>query len=143
MSVADTPQMSIEAMNERIRRCAFNAWLGLEIVAAGAGEVEVRIPWRAEMGGSPDTGNAHGGVLAAIIDATSSYAVASGIGRIGATLDMRIDYHRGAKPGPLRALGRVLKAGKTIATADVDLFDAADTLVASGRVVFFVRPPAS
>lgn len=140
--MANAPLMSIAAMNERIQRCAFNAWLGLEVVAASAGEVEIRAAWRAEMGGSPDTGNAHGGVLAAIIDATSSYAVASSIGRIGPTLDMRVDYHRGAKPGPLRAVGRMLKVGKTIATVDVELFDAGEKRVASGRVVFFVQAPA-
>lgn len=133
------PLMSLEAMNARVRRCAFNTWLGIDIVAASAGEVTVQVPWREEMGGSPDAGTTHGGVLAAIIDATASYTVASAIGRIGPTLDLRVDYHKGAKPGPLTALGRLVKAGRSIVTVDVSLQDADGNLLASGRMVSFVQ----
>jgi len=134
-----TPLMSVDTMNERIRRCAFNHWLGLEVLSADTENLSMRINWRAEMGGSPDAGTTHGGVLAAIIDATASYTAAAAVGRIGPTLDMRVDYHRGAKPGAMTASGKVVKAGRSIATVDVQLNDSAGALVASGRVVFFVQ----
>jgi uncharacterized protein (TIGR00369 family) len=133
------PLMSIEAMNARIHRSPFNRWLGLEAIAATATDVVIRVNWREEMGGSPDTGAAHGGVLAAIVDATASYTVAAAIGRIGPTLDMRVDFHKSAKPGNITATGRLIKMGRSIASVDVTLCDVDGKLISSGRVVFFVQ----
>ncbi len=130
--------MSIETMNERIERSQFNKWLGLKVIAANTETLELHAAWRDAMSGNPDTGVAHGGVLAAIIDAAASYTVSAATGRIGVTLDMRIDYHRAAKPGPLIAHGAVVKVGRTINTVDVRLSDVSGQLVCSGRIVYFL-----
>lgn len=136
--MSDAPAMPIETMNERIQRCPFNKWLGLEVVAATPETLEMHVSFREEMAGNPDTGAIHGGVLSAIVDAAASYAVAAAVGRIGATLDMRVDYHRGAKPGRLVAYGTMVKAGRTINTVDVRVNDTSGKLVCSGRVVYFL-----
>ena len=136
--MSDAPAMPIEVMNERIQRCPFNKWLGLEVVAATPETLEMHAGWRDEMAGNPDTGAVHGGVLSAVVDAAASYAVAAATGRIGATLDMRVDYHRGAKSGGLVAHGVMVKAGRTINTVDVRVTDSSGKLVCSGRVVYFL-----
>lgn len=132
------PLMSIETMNERIQRVAFNRWLGLKVVAADAQAVELHAGWRDEMSGNPDTGAVHGGVLAAIVDASASYVVAAATGRIGATLDMRVDYHRAARAGQLVVHGTIVKAGRSITTADIRVHDETGALVCSGRAVYFL-----
>jgi uncharacterized protein (TIGR00369 family) len=81
-------------------------------------------------------------VLASLIDLAADYAVAARLGRGAATVDMRVDYHRAAMPGPLVARAAVIKVGGTLATAEARVFDERDELVASGRALFFTRAPS-
>ena len=128
--------LTVEQMNGRLRKSPFNNWLGLEVTAADADVIVFRVPWRPEFTGSPDTGFAHGGILASIIDAVASFAISSRLGRFSSTIDMRVDYHYGMAPGELRAEGRVVKLGRTISVADARLFDEKGVLVSSGRAVY-------
>lgn len=77
-----------------------NAALGLELVAAAAGDVEMRLPWAPELVGNPDTGVLHGGAVTSLVDATCGAAVFLAIvpPRPIATLDLRIDHLRQARP---------------------------------------------
>lgn len=82
----------------------YNAWLGLQTVEAGAkgeGRIVLRLPFRAELVGNPVTGVLHGGPITAAMDAACGASVFLAMReplRI-ATLDLRIDYLRGATPG--------------------------------------------
>ena len=71
-----------------------NRSLGLEVVRVRQREVWVRLPYRAELVGNPETGVLHGGAVSSMMDAASGLAVMSRLGRGGsiATLDLRIDY---------------------------------------------------
>ena len=77
-----------------------SAVLGLEPLAVDAGGVQVRLPWRAELVGNPDTEVIHGGVITTLVDQTSGAAVLAALGgpRAIATLDLRIDHLRPALP---------------------------------------------
>lgn len=77
--------------------------------------------------------NLHGGILATLVDLTADFAIAARIGRALPTIDLRIDYHRPVSDGEVRATGTVIKAGRTIATAEARVYDAKGSLVASGR----------
>jgi uncharacterized protein (TIGR00369 family) len=132
--------VEIDAFN---RRCPFNAWLGVRVVAASNAGVELEVPWRDELVGSPDLRTMHGGVLAAIVETTAGLSLLAALGQAGPAIDLRVDYHRPVRSGPLRGRGRVLRAGGTITSVESYLHDADDRLVASGRAVFFVpRTPA-
>jgi uncharacterized protein (TIGR00369 family) len=110
--------------------------IGLELVRAEAGEVEMRLPWRDGLGRSDDSDWYHGGVISALIDIAGDYAIASRLGRWVATIDLRVDYLRPARRGELRALARAVKVGRTVGVADVELRDAQGTLVAIGRCAY-------
>lgn len=78
----------------------YNSALGLLVADVGAGEATMRLPYRAELIGNPDTGVLHGGVITGMIDATCGLAVFLKLAtpvRI-ATLDLRIDYLKPATP---------------------------------------------
>ena len=111
----------------------FHRWLGLKIVQQNNDHLELEMPWRDELVSNPVIGAVHGGILASLIDLTGLYAIIAAGGIAKATVDMRVDYHRAATNGPLRAFGRVVKLGKTISTADTRIIDDDDRLVASGR----------
>lgn len=77
-----------------------NAALGLEMVLAAPGDVEIRMPWSPELVGNPDTGVLHGGAVTSLVDATCGAAVFLTVvpPRPIATLDLRIDHLRQAQP---------------------------------------------
>ena len=111
----------------------FHRWLGLKIVQQNNDHLELEMPWREELVSNPVIGAVHGGILASLIDLTGLYAIIAAGGIARATVDLRVDYHRAATNGPLRAIGQVVKLGKTISTADTRILDDDDRLVASGR----------
>jgi uncharacterized protein (TIGR00369 family) len=133
------PKLDFETLATMVKDCPFHEWLGVELVSLDATGIAIRMPWRAEFVSDPDRGYTHGGVLASFIDLAADYAVAAKLGRGAPTVDMRVDYHRAAMPGPLLARAAVIKLGGTLATAEARVLDEHDELVASGRALFFTR----
>jgi uncharacterized protein (TIGR00369 family) len=133
------PALDFATLAAMVKDCPFHQWLGVELVSLDARGISIRMPWRAEFVSDPDRGYAHGGVLASLIDLAADYAVAARLGRGAATVDMRVDFHRAAMPGPLIARAAVIKVGSTLATAEARVLDQNDGLVASGRALFFTR----
>jgi uncharacterized protein (TIGR00369 family) len=116
----------------------FNTWLGIEVIAASAEGVDLRVPWRPEFGGAP--GTTHGGILASLIDTAAFLALVAAQDAGGPTIDMRVDVHRSTAGEPLNVHSRVLRRGATVSTADVLIHDAHERLIASGRCVFLTQP---
>ena len=133
------PKLDFETLAAMVKDCPFHEWLGVELVSLDATGIAIRMPWRAEFVSDPDRGYTHGGVVASLIDLAADYAVAAKLGRGAPTVDMRVDYHRAAMPGPLLARAAVIKLGGTLATAEARVLDEHDELVASGRALFFTR----
>jgi len=102
-------------------------------VDAQAGTVTIRLPYREEFRRAPDAPGYHGGVIAALIDLAGHAAVAVTVGRMVPTIDLRIDFLRAPAGGDLTARGKLLRAGRSIARADVEILDDADNVVAVGR----------
>jgi uncharacterized protein (TIGR00369 family) len=78
-----------------------NRALGLRAIDCGPGWATLRLPYKEELIGNPDTGVLHGGAITSLVDATAGMAVFMKLlspTRI-ATLDLRIDYLRPATPG--------------------------------------------
>ena len=133
------PKLDFETLAAMVKDCPFHEWLGVELVSLDATGIAIRMPWRAEFVSDPDRGYTHGGVVASLIDLAADYAVAAKLGRGAPTVDMRVDYHRAAMPGPLLARAAVIKLGGTLATAEARVLDEHDEIVASGRALFFTR----
>ena len=112
----------------------YHRWLGLELLGSGADQTTICCPWREEMVSNPRLESTHGGILAALVDLTGLFALLAAGGAVTATADLRVDYHRAARPGALLARGRPLKIGSRISTAEVYVFqEDGELLVASGR----------
>ncbi|HEY9092280.1 hotdog fold thioesterase [Parasphingorhabdus sp.] len=124
---------NLENLADAIQIAPFHRWLGLKIVRQDSDCLELEMPWRDELVSNPVIGAVHGGILASLIDLTGLYAIIAAGGIAKATVDLRVDYHRAATNGPLRAIGQVVKLGKTISTADTRIFVDDNRLVASGR----------
>jgi uncharacterized protein (TIGR00369 family) len=81
-------------------------------------------------------GSLHGGILASLMDVTGALAVTRGSNRPGATSALSLSYLSGARVGPVRAEGAVLRVGAHHGVAEVRVHDAGkgDRLVAVGHV---------
>ena len=78
-----------------------NKALGLKVIGARKGFASMKLEWREELIGNPETGVLAGGPLTAMLDACCGMAVATMLTKPEpfATLDLRIDYVRPAEPG--------------------------------------------
>lgn len=123
--------------------------LGIEPVHAARGMAICKLPYQEHLVGDPETGVLHGGVVTTLIDTVCGFAGISAPevpSRI-ATLDLRIDYLRPAKPGrDLFARAEVYKLTRQIAFLKAEAYeDDPHDLVASATATFMFtgkRPAA-
>ncbi len=132
--------MTADDLQLIIDRSPYLSWLGLKVTELGDTRVEVRATWREEWVANAAIGQTQGGILAALIDFAGDAALATTMGRLVPTIDMRIDYHRIAKKGDLIARGEVLKLGKQFSVCEAKLLDESGALIASGRGVYLTSP---
>lgn len=125
--------MDLDQLRSMLLIAPFHQWLGLDIAELTDDALILEMPWRDEIVSNPMIGSAHGGILSALIDLTGLYTINALGGSARATADMRVDFHRPATSGPLRAIGRVVKLGKQISVAETRIEDAEGRLLSSGR----------
>lgn len=84
-------------------------------------------------------GTLHGGVTATLIDAAAGFAIISALGgRPATTVELKVNYLRPVTHGKIRARSRILKMGRTLAFATVEVKDAHGRLVAAGSTTYMV-----
>lgn len=131
----------------------FTKGLGLTIESMAAEAASMRFVWRADLTGSERTVNLHGGVIASVFDITGSLAVFSNIvhrmksGSVAErvkrikrinTIDLRTDYLRPAAGNTFIATGRIMRTGRTVAVARMELHNELDVLLAVGTASYIV-----
>lgn len=93
--------------DERLKRLQYgfgviplNRELGIEVTRVSGGTAWMKLPYRDELIGNPETGVLHGGSITALMDTTCGAAVFSRLQMMAriATLDLRIDYLKPATP---------------------------------------------
>lgn len=124
-------------LQEEMRRPPFHAVLSPQAqeVDPETGEVVIRLPFSEDFRRDPVADGYHGGVIASLIDLAGHAAVATKIGKPAPTIDLRIDYLRPVPGVTLLARARVLRAGRAVARADVEVI-ADGVVVAVGRGTF-------
>lgn len=77
-----------------------NKALGIKVLAVARGLASMRLDWRKELVGNPETGVLAGGPITAMLDGCCGMAVATLLKepKPFATLDLRIDYAKPADP---------------------------------------------
>ena len=123
-------------MDLKFDHSPYMRFLGLQLVRAERGLVEVRLPFREEFMRQDGSDWYHGGVISALADIVGDYAVITETGVGVPTIDLRVDYLRPARRGDLLAVGRTVRVGRTVSVANVEIQDDTGTLVAWGRAVY-------
>jgi uncharacterized protein (TIGR00369 family) len=127
--------LSLPQLQEKLSASSFNSFLGLTIEEAIPEEqkIAVRVNFRPELERGRNTGQWHGGVIAALIDIVGDYALVMRLGRPLPTINFRVDYLKPAINTSLKVVARVRRAGKSIGVVDVDVMNEENDLVAVGR----------
>ncbi len=129
------PLEQLRAINQS---AAFNQWCGIEVTRAGAGEAEISMPWRPEVG--QYAGFLHAGVVGALIDTACGFAAATVVGRVLAS-HYSVNCLRPAVGERFFARARVVKPGKTQVFTACDLYAVSggqEKLVATGETLLTV-----
>jgi uncharacterized protein (TIGR00369 family) len=125
-------------------RTPFAQALGAEMVTVERGRVRMRVPYSERLIGNPDTGVVHGGVITAFLDQSCGMAVGSTLKELRsfATLDLRIDYMKPAKPGEQIVFeGECIKLTREIAFARGRAFqEKSDDPIAIATATFMFTP---
>jgi len=129
-----------EELQVRLVANHFNEWMGLKIIGLDEEKIEIMMNWREEMISNPKARVTHGGILGALVDVAADFMIAAKLGAPAPTVDMRVDYHRAAMPGNLKAVGRIIRVGSTFSTAEAEVFDDDSKMVASGRGLYYTAP---
>ena len=117
-------------------------YLGMKVDTIEEDFIRVIVPFRSDFVGDIRKNRWHGGIIAMIMDAVGG---AIGIANFQSpadklsTIDLRIDYLRGAEAEPLTFEGRLVRMGNRIMVIKIEAFQL-DTLIAEGKGVYnFVR----
>lgn len=124
MSEDDFRRQIGEHMTSRVPQAAA---LGFRFVSAGQARGSIAVDWREDLVGDPDSEVIAGGVVTSLLDHACGLAVTSS-GETGpfstATLDLRIDYMRPAKPrAGVTAEAHCYKLTRSIAFVRAQAFD--------------------
>ena len=104
--------------------------LGFRLTAIKAGEAVIEL--EATEAHSNPMGTLHGGVLCDIADAAMGLAYAANLddGESFTTLELKINFLKPVWKAHLRAVGRVVKQGRTVGMVECDVTDDKGSLVA-------------
>lgn len=136
--MTDSPADALARLDFEMKRPPYHQFLKPEAVSADAatGEVVVKLPNRPEFRRTTENDDVHGGIIATLIDMTGHATVAVKTGRVSPTIDLRIDYIRPGAGPHLIAKGKLIRAGRSVGRADIEVTDSQGRLVAIGRGTF-------
>ncbi len=129
MKDATNPPSLAETVNAK----GFGGAAGFRIIAVQPGRAEVALSRRDDL--LQFFGHFHGGVITALADQAAGIAVTSCLpkGRIGVTVELKINFLEPASGGELVARAKTLKMSGSIGVATVEIFSkdgASETLCA-------------
>ena len=117
-------------------------FLGLKIELLEKNFARIRVPFRAELVGDFRNNRWHGGVIATVMDSVGGVIGATHFTSLDdkiATIDLRVDYLRGAEPEAIMVEGKIIRFGNRILVARMKAFQN-DKLIAEGKGVYnFIR----
>jgi len=116
----------------------FYQFMGIHLTKLGWGRSEVKMRVGRKL--TQQTGLAHGGVSASLIDSAVGLALCTMIdyGSAITTIDLQVNFIEPAKPGSLTARGRIIHKGKRTAVGDCQVEDECGKLVSKGTATYLI-----
>jgi len=117
-------------------------FLGLKVLELKDGYVKVSVPYRKEVVGDIRLNRWHGGIIATIMDSVGGITgwthFTSNQDQL-ATIDIRVDYLKGAGPSTIIVTGEIVRLGNRILVTKMKAYQN-DVLISEGKAVYsFIR----
>ena len=114
----------------------FARFLGIELVEIERGKAVLRLAARDDL--RRNGGVLHGGVTASLIDTAAAFVIMTLLSpeQTTTTIDLTVHYLRPLVTGQATANARIVRGGRRIIIAAVDVFDEAETLVATALTTY-------
>jgi uncharacterized protein (TIGR00369 family) len=118
----------------------YGSHLGIEILSAMDGAASLRLALVEHL--CNRRGVAHGGAIASLLDSALGAAVISSMKprEWCGTLQISVQYNNPARHGPLTAVGRVVRRGRSVAFAEGEVSDARGRVVARAHGTWTIWP---
>lgn len=118
--------------------------LGVQLLEISEGYAKVRVPFQEMVLGDVVRRRWHGGILATIMDSVGSLTGAAYVTSKKdklATVDLRVDYLKGAEAEPIIVEGRIVRLGNRLLVTQMSTWNESETvLLAEGKAVYnFIR----
>ena len=129
---------AIREVEDRMARSGFHRWAQLSLVRVDDGEVEVLLD--AQEHHLNLLGTLHGGMIATLADTAMGLAVRTRHepATTHVTGSLTVNYLSPGRAGPVRAIGRAVKAGRQMGYGEADVLDDAGHLLARASATFIV-----
>jgi uncharacterized protein (TIGR00369 family) len=129
---------SVHELQAFLGDCPFNRFSGFQVTALDhdAGWLRMTMPLREQFRRLSGSDQIHGGPIAALIDTAGCLALSMIAGRAVPTISFSTNYLSPAAGTQLEAIARVVRAGRSIGTVDIEVVDDHEALVAIGRAVY-------
>ncbi|MGX1023536.1 hotdog fold thioesterase [Flavobacterium sp. CS20] len=117
-------------------------FLGLKLLLIEKGFVRVSVPFRDEVVGDFRRNRWHGGIIATIMDSVGGIVGGTHFKSFDdklATIDLRIDYLKGAEASSIIVEGKIVRFGNRILVTKMKAFQN-DELIADGKGVYNFSP---
>jgi len=130
--------LTFKESSDFLKQIPFNALLGLRLIRFHADGVTIGCTLRPELRNA--LGVLHGGVSATLADVAVGVAVTRHLGRLRAatTVELKINYLRPIQDGKVTARSHLVRVGKNLATARVDLFNGSKEPAAVALVTYMI-----
>ena len=129
MTVDKVSSAQMKRIQKALGTVPFAKLLGLELEDIGGGTATLALQVRKEL--TQNAGVVHGGALASLIDTATAFAILSLLPpkESVSTVDLTISYLRPVSKGRLRAVARVVRAGRRLFVVSAEVFDENGNLV--------------
>lgn len=128
---------------DRFSHIPSNRFLGMRLLRRSTAVAEVELPLRPEF--VQEEGVVQGGFVAALADIAAVYVLWPDLPpqRAMTSIEFKLNFLGPARPdaGPLRAVGTLLRQGRTIAVCESEVFQAGDR-IAKGTFTYLLRERA-
>ena len=130
----------LEELRHRVQTSPFNQWVGIDLVSVGRGKAEVALDL-GEHHFNPQ-GLVHGGVIAALADASIGLALRSMLrpGLTHRTAQLNVHFLAKGEGTRIVGRGRSLHLGQRMGYGEGEVQDAEGRLLARATATFIVLP---
>jgi acyl-CoA thioesterase len=131
MSEGQLTTAQLRRIHKAITTVPFARLLGLELDEIGSGTATLAVNIRKEL--MQNQGVVHGGAIASLIDTATAFAILSLLapGEKVTTVDLAISYLRPATRGRLKAVAKVVRAGRRLFVVSAEVFDRQQKLIST------------